>query len=41
MQPDDKDLKKYQNWLEQTGGLGTGLTRHRTMAPAAAAGTTA
>ncbi|KAL4444605.1 hypothetical protein ABPG77_002422 [Micractinium sp. CCAP 211/92] len=41
VQPDDKDLKKYQNWLEQTGGLGTGLTRHRTMAPAAAAGTTA
>ncbi|KAL4427718.1 hypothetical protein ABPG75_001807 [Micractinium tetrahymenae] len=38
VQPDDKDLKRYRDWLEQTGGLGTGLTRHRTMPPAAAAG---
>ncbi|KAI3429502.1 hypothetical protein D9Q98_005591 [Chlorella vulgaris] len=29
--PDDKDLKRYRQWLEQSGGLGTGLTRHRTM----------
>ncbi|PSC75056.1 methyl-binding domain 4 [Micractinium conductrix] len=37
VQPDDKDLKRYHEWLESTGGLGTGLTRHRTVPPAAAA----
>jgi hypothetical protein len=29
--PDDKDLRRYRDWLEATGGLGTGLSRHRTM----------
>jgi methyl-CpG-binding domain protein 4 len=27
VQPDDKDLIKYHEWLRSTGGLGTGLTR--------------
>ena len=40
MQPEDKDLRKYREWLEQTGGLGTGLTRHRTMHAAEPAGPT-
>jgi hypothetical protein len=31
--PDDKDLKKYRQWLEETNGQGTGLERHRTMLP--------
>lgn len=35
VRPEDKDLRRYREWLESTGGLGTGLTRHRTMAPAA------
>ena len=30
VQPEDKDLLKYKDWLESTGGLGTGLTRHVT-----------
>ena len=38
MQPEDKDLRRYRNWLEQTGGLGTGLSRHRTMQAEGAAG---
>jgi methyl-CpG-binding domain protein 4 len=25
--PEDKDLKRYRDWLESTGGLGSGLTR--------------
>lgn len=35
VQPEDKDLRRYREWLESTGGLGTGLSRHRTMVPAA------
>lgn len=31
MRPEDKDLRKYRDWLESTGGQGTGLQRHRTM----------
>ena len=27
LQPDDKDLTAYHEWLKATGGLGTGLTR--------------
>lgn len=30
VQPEDKDLRRYVEWLEQTGGLGSGLMRHRT-----------
>ena len=26
-QPADKDLLKYRQWLESTGGEGSGLTR--------------
>ncbi|GAB4822354.1 hypothetical protein N2152v2_009400 [Parachlorella kessleri] len=31
--PEDKDLLKYRQWLESTQGLGSGLTRHRTVPP--------
>lgn len=34
VQPEDKDLRRYREWLEQTEGLGSGLTRHRTVPPA-------
>lgn len=30
VEPQDKDLKRYKEWLASTGGLGTGLTRHVT-----------
>ena len=36
--PEDKDLRRYRDWLEQTGGLGTGLSRHRTMQTEGGAG---
>ena len=32
---EDKDLLRYKEWLEGTGGLGSGLTRHRTVEAAA------
>lgn len=31
VQPEDKDLRRYRDWLQSTDGLGTGLSRHRTM----------
>lgn len=40
VQPEDKDLRRYRDWLEQHQGLGTGLTRHRTMPAAEPAGPT-
>ena len=27
VEPEDKDLKRYKEWIASTGGLGTGLTR--------------
>lgn len=35
VQPEDKDLRKYRDWLERTGGQGTGLSRHTSMDAAA------